>query len=95
MDRLTTLLIGLAVGLGLLAARDARKGRRARASQEQAVSDSNSAPRAMAAEAQPPTQAASAVGGVVLRNDHIDDGIAVRSPFDGDRGITRTGSPPA
>ena len=79
MGKLTTALIGVAVAIGLLAARGARKGTKQ-------VSPAPPEPNAAAKGG-----GGSATSGIViLRNDPIDNGIAVRSPFDGDRGIVRS-----
>ncbi len=83
MDRLTGILVGLAVGLGLLAARDARRAKKA---------------DRLSPATQPPAPRADASGArsidpgmVIVRNDHIDDGMVVRSPFNGDPGMTDHG----
>jgi hypothetical protein len=79
MGKLTTALIGVAVAIGLLAARGARKGA-----------------KQVALPSPEPDNAARTSGGssvsgmAILRNDPIDNGIAVRSPFDGDPGIVPT-----
>ena len=81
MDRITTGLIIAAVAIGVLSSQDARR---------------SSDPETRGAETPRPTPPppAGAVpkhadqGMIVMRNDHLDDGMAVHSPFDGDRGIT-------
>lgn len=75
MSKLAPALVGVAIAIGLLAARAARK-----APQPQHV------PAAPPEGAKKPEGAPSS-GMVVLRNGPIDNGIAVHSPFDGDRGI--------
>ena len=88
MDKLTIGLISVAAAIGLISARGARS--------------SSTHPRATGSGARTPSTPSTQAprhdidpGMAVLRNDHIDDGIAVRSPFDGDRGMARRPSPPA
>lgn len=83
MDRLTKVLVGLAVGLGLLAARDARRAKQA---------------GVVPSPAQPPwapppkgDDRKRDAGMVVLRNEPIDDAMVVRPPFNGDPGIVGNG----
>ena len=81
MDRLTGGLLIVAVGIGLLAARDARRsGGRERMEQQAKSRMPPPSPKAAAER--------SDSGMAILRNDHVDDGMAVRSPFKGDPGIT-------
>ena len=89
MDRLTLGLVAVAVALGLLGSRDARRSRQNTSVMRDGVQPA-AAPEAKR-EAEKMDQ-----GMVVLRNDHIDDGIAVRVPFDGDDGIVgnKGGAPP-
>ncbi len=78
MDKLTTGLIAVAAAIGLIALRDARQ----RAAQD--------APQGSGTSPVPPARPKATdidPGMVILRNDHIDDGMAVRSPFKGDPGI--------
>lgn len=79
MDRLTRILVGLAVGLGLLAARDARRAKKAQPT----------VPPSQPPVPSPkgPGRASGDDGMVIMRNEHIDDGIVVRSPFNGDPGM--------
>jgi hypothetical protein len=78
MDKLTTGLIAVAAAIGLVALRDARQ-RAAQAAPQGSGTSSLPPARPQAGDIDP--------GMVILRNDHIDDGIAVQSPFKGDPGI--------
>ena len=80
MKRLTGGLIVAAVALGALAVRNARRALR---QQEDEVTLAP-APQP-AAGARPPRDDSM----VIRRNEPLDNGIAVHSPFDGDRGIVR------
>ena len=87
MDKLTLGLITAAAAIGLISARGARSSStRPSAAGTGARTPSDSPPVPSRRDIDP--------GMTVLRNDHIDDGIAVRSPFDGDRGMTRRPSSP-
>jgi hypothetical protein len=74
MDRLTLTLIAVAVGLRSFAARDARQARPAKQPMKKPATT-------------PPKSWGTDRGMMVLRNDHRDDGMVVRSPFRGDPGI--------
>lgn len=78
MDKITIGLIAAAAAVGMVAAQDARRSRR----QEGTTLDtpSHSVPRG---------GPGIDPGIAVLRNDHSDDRMAVRSPFKGDNGIVR------
>lgn len=78
MDRLTGGLILVAVALGVLAARDARRPVAGTETLRAATSGAQTATRPAAGGDQ---------GMVILRPEPIDDGMIVRSPFDGDNGI--------
>ena len=82
MDRLTIGLIIVAVAIGMLASRDAR-----RSIQNVALARDGLQPTATP-EVKPEPKAMDQ-DMVVLRNDHIDDGMVVHVPFDGDPGIVR------
>ena len=82
MDKLTTALIAAAVGLGLLAARNAR------GSQPDAQTDAQASPAPPSPTSQANLRQADQ-GMVVMRNDPLDNDMVVHSPFDGDRGIVR------
>lgn len=80
MDRLTGGLILVAVALGVLAARDARR-----------PSSRAEMPHPQTSGAQGPARPAAGgdPGMVVLRPEPIDNGMIVRSPFGGDNGMVR------
>ncbi len=80
MDRLTGGLILVAVALGVLAARDARR-----------PAARMDAPQATTSGAWTPTRPAAGgdQGMVILRPEPIDNGMIVRSPFGEDNGIVR------
>jgi len=80
MDRLTGGLILVAVALGVLAARDARRPAAGTETLRAAISGTQTPPRPAAGADQ---------GMVILRPEPIDDGMIVRSPFGGDDGIAR------
>ncbi len=82
MDKLTFGLVAAAAALGFFATRDARK------------TQGSVTPVAAGLQPEPPPRqlvgrATEDDGMVVLRNDPIDDGMIVRSPFDGDRGMAK------
>lgn len=79
INKLTGGLIVAAVALGILAARNAR---RTTADKESMQQTPPPAQQPATGTRQPQDQ------GIVLRNEPLDDGIAVRSPFNGDPGIT-------
>jgi hypothetical protein len=87
MDKLTIGLISVAAAIGLISARGAR-------SLSTSPSVAGSGARTPSATPAEPLRRDIDPGMAVLRNDHIDDGIAVRSPFDGDRGMARRPSSP-
>lgn len=87
MDKLTIGLISVAAAIGLISARGARSS-----SIQPAVAGTG-ARTPSASPTEPPARDIDP-GMAVLRNDHIDDGMAVRSPFDGDRGMARRPSSP-
>ena len=87
MDKLTIGLISVAAAVGLISARGARSS----SSRPSAAGTGARTPSASPPE--PPWHDIDP-GMTVLRNDHIDDGMAVRAPFDGDRGMTRRPSSP-
>lgn len=82
MDKLTLGLVAAAAALGFFATRDARKAQGSVAPVDAGFQPERQ-PR------QPAGRAMEDDGMVVLRNDPIDDGMVVRSPFDGDRGIAK------
>jgi hypothetical protein len=83
MDRLTLTLIAVAVGLRMFAAKDARQAQPAKEPVRRPATT-------------PPKSRGADRGMTVLRNDHRDDGMVVRSPFRGDPGIVppKSGSDP-
>ncbi len=87
MDKLTLGLITAAAAIGLISARGAR-------SSSTRPSVAGTGARTPSASPDEPPRRDIDPGMAVLRNDHIDDGIAVRSPFDGDRGMARRPSSP-
>ena len=87
MDKLTIGLISVAAAIGLISARGARS------SSTQSPVAGTGAGTPSASPDEPPRRDIDP-GMAVLRNDHIDDGMVVRSPFDGDRGLARRPSPP-
>ena len=87
MDKLTIGLISVAAAIGLISARGASSS----VTRPSVAGTGARTPSAL--PPQPPRRDIDP-GMTVLRNDHIDDGIAVRSPFDGDRGMTRRPSSP-
>ena len=82
--KLTTALIAAALALYAFGARNGRTS-----------SSTGGAGKSAKADARPePSKSANIDPGmVILRNDHIDDGIAIRSPFGGDPGIARLPRP--
>jgi hypothetical protein len=76
MDKVTIGLIAIAAAIGWLAARDARA--RAAAMPVQITSTPRHDPKRTGDDR-----------GVVLRNESVDDNMAVQSPFDADRGMVR------
>ena len=82
MDRLTTILIIVAVAIAVLAARDARRPQSAAAAESEPAQPVRTPPAGR------PSQGIDD-GMVILRNDPIDNGMLVRSPFDEDPGIVR------
>lgn len=82
MDRLTRGLIVVAFAIGLMAARSARR----RSEDQRQAAPQAQTPRE---EPRPSSPVKHGQGMVILRNEHLDDGIAVRSPFNGDRGIAQ------
>lgn len=84
MDKITTGLIALAAGIGLLAARGAKKPPR-----QPADAGGASGMRT------PPQGNDIDPGMVILRNDPIDPGMVVRPSFDGDPGMVRRPPTPA
>ena len=82
MDKWTLGLIAVAAALGFFASRDARK---AHGSVSAVASGSH-------LESKSPSSVSRANtddGMVVLRNEPLDDGMVVRSPFDGDQGMAK------
>jgi hypothetical protein len=87
MDKLTIGLISVAAAIGLISARGARSSSTQSPVAGRAVYTPSASP------AEPPARDIDP-GITVLRNDHIDEGMVVRSPFDGDRGMARRSSSP-
>jgi hypothetical protein len=79
MKKLTGGLLVAAVALGILAARNARRVLSGEDTEQQAPPP---APQPATGNRQPQDQ-----GMIIQRNEPLDNGIAVHSPFQGDPGI--------
>ena len=82
MDRLTAALIAVGVGIGVLAMRQARRSERPAA----ALPTATDAPVGSGRQG---AERSGDNGMVVLRNEPIDNGMVVRSPFNEDPGMLR------
>ena len=88
MGRLTKLLLLGAAAVGLLVVRN-----RGRAEEAEMPDAARQGGTRGAPDGVPAADGKVARGMVVMRNDHIDDGMVVRSPFQGDPGMVRKVEP--